>query len=115
MKPYKQGKTLVDNIIENEVGAYNYIGWNEYNSLTANIIKVASNSDDHGKHPTQKPVALMEALIKLTTIENQIVLDPFCGSGSTLVAAKNLNRQYIGIEINEEYCKTAEQRLNMKE
>ena len=58
---------------------------------------------------------LMEALIKLTTTENQIVLDPFCGSGSTLVAAKNLNRQYIGIEINEEYCKTAEQRLNMKE
>ena len=115
MKPYKQGKTLVDNIIENEVGAYNYIDWNEYNSLTANIIKVASNSDDHGKHPTQKPVALMEALIKLTTTENQIVLDPFCGSGSTLVAAKNLNRQYIGIEINEEYCKTAEQRLNMKE
>ena len=115
MKPYKQGKTLVDNIVENEVGAYNYIDWNEYNSLTANIIKVASNSDDHGKHPTQKPVALMEALIKLTTTENQIVLDPFCGSGSTLVAAKNLNRQYIGIEINEEYCKTAEQRLNIKE
>ena len=53
----------------------------------------------------------MEALIKLTTQEGQVVLDPFCGSGSTLVAAKKLNRKYIGIEFSVEFCKTARERL----
>lgn len=111
MKPYKLGGTLADNIIEHGVGAYNYVAWNEYNSLTSNIIKVQSSKCDHGKHPTQKPVALMEALIKLTTKENQIILDPFCGSGSTLVAAKRLKRNYIGIEISKEFCDVARKRL----
>ena len=54
----------------------------------------------------------MEALIKLTTQEGQVVLDPFCGSGSTLVAAKKLNRKYIGIEFSEEFCRTARERLD---
>lgn len=111
MKPYKLGGTLADNIMEHGVGAYNYVDWNEYNSLTSNMIKISSDSNDHGKHPTQKPIALMEALIKLTTKEGQVVLDPFCGSGSTLVAAKKLNRNYIGIEISEKFCKTAKERL----
>lgn len=111
MKPYKIGGTLADNIMEHGVGAYNYVEWNEYNSLTSNMIKIFSDSNDHGKHPTQKPIALMEALIKLTTQEGQVVFDPFCGSGSTLVAAKKLNRNYIGIELSEEYCKTARERL----
>ncbi len=111
MKPYKIGGTLADNIVEHGVGAYNCIGWNEYESLTANMIKITSNAEDHGEHPTQKPITLMEALIKLTTQEGQIVLDPFCGSGSTLVAAKRLNRKYIGIEYSEEYCKVANKRL----
>ena len=75
------------------------------------MIKVTSNSNDHRKHPTQKPVALMESLIKLTTQEGQIVLDPFCGSGSTLVAAKKLKRNYIGIEFSEEFCNIARERL----
>jgi site-specific DNA-methyltransferase (adenine-specific) len=73
---------------------------------------VKSTKEDHGKHPTQKPIALMEALIKLTTQEEQIVLDPFCGSGSTLVATKKLNRNYIGIEFNKEFCDIANERLN---
>lgn len=89
MKPYKIGGTLADNIVEHGVGAYNYIEWSKYNSLTSNMIKVTSNSNDHRKHPTQKPVALMESLIKLTTQEGQIVLDPFCGSGSTLLQLKS--------------------------
>ena len=53
----------------------------------------------------------MESLIKLTTQEGQIVLDPFCGSGSTLVAAKKLKRNYIGIEFSEEFCNIARERL----
>ena len=53
----------------------------------------------------------MEALIKLTTQKNQIVLDPFCGSGSTLVAARRLGRNYIGIEISEKFCEIARRRV----
>lgn len=111
MKPYKIGGTLADNIVEHDVGAYNYIDWNEYSSLTSNMIKVSSNSADHGKHPAQKPISLMEALIKLTTQEGQVVLDPFCGSGSSLVAAKKLNREYVGIEYSEKFCAIARERL----
>lgn len=62
-------------------------------------------------HPTQKPLKLMRYIINRYTNENDIVLDPFLGSGTTAVACKQLNRRYIGIEINPEYCKIAEQRL----
>jgi len=63
-------------------------------------------------HPTVKPIALMEYLINMVTREGQIVLDPFAGSGSTLIAAKKLGRKYIGIELEPEYVKIAEARLN---
>ncbi len=59
-------------------------------------------------YPTQKPVELLEQIINISTDEEDIVLDPFCGSGTTLVAAKLLNRKYIGIDINPaaiELCK----------
>jgi len=59
-----------------------------------------------------KPIALMEYLIKMVTRESQIVLDPFTGSGTTLIAAKKLGRKYIGIELEPEYVKIAEARLN---
>lgn len=59
-------------------------------------------------HPTQKPVALMQALIERTT---GVVLDPFAGVGSTLRAAKNINRSAVGIEIEERYCEAAAKRL----
>ena len=62
-------------------------------------------------HPTVKPIALMEYLIKMVTPKGGIVLDPFAGSGSTLVAAKQNGFQYIGIELNEEYVKIIEERL----
>ena len=62
-------------------------------------------------HPTQKPVALMEWLIKTYTDEGDTVLDFTMGSGTTGVACKNLNRKFIGIEINSEYFKIAEQRI----
>lgn len=63
-------------------------------------------------HPTVKPIALMEYLIKMVTKKGGIVLDPFAGSGSTLVAAKENGFQYIGIEMTEEYIPIIEARLN---
>lgn len=63
-------------------------------------------------HPTIKPIKLMEYLLKLITPPNGgIVLDPFCGSGSTLVAARNLGINAIGIELQEEYCEIARKRI----
>ena len=67
--------------------------------------------DRKNNHPTVKPIALMEYLINMVTREGQIVLDPFAGSGSTLIAAKKLGRKYIGIELEPEYVKIAEARL----
>ena len=63
-------------------------------------------------HPTQKPVALMEYLIKTYTNEGEIVLDFTMGSGSTGVAAKNLNRSFIGIELDDKYFNIAKERIN---
>jgi len=63
-------------------------------------------------HPTQKPVALMEYLIKTYTNENETILDFTMGSGSTGVAAKNTNRNFIGIEQDENYFEIAKERVN---
>jgi DNA modification methylase len=68
-----------------------------------------------GGHPTQKPVALMEYLIKTYTNEGETVLDFTIGSGTTGVACKNLNRNFIGIELDPEYFKIAEARINAVE
>ena len=71
--------------------------------------------NDKGLHPTQKPVALMEYLIKTYTNENETVLDFTMGSGSTGVAAKNLNRNFIGIEMDDKYFDIATERINKEE
>ena len=71
-----------------------------------------SNASNKGRiHPTQKPVALLEYLIKTYTNENDTVLDFTMGSGSTGVACKNLNRNFIGIEKDEKYFGIAKQRI----
>lgn len=72
------------------------------------------NQSDKEKfnHPTIKPLNLVERHIKHTTQENDIVLDCFCGSGTTCVACKNTNRRYIGIELNPKWHKVAVDRLN---
>jgi site-specific DNA-methyltransferase (adenine-specific) len=62
-------------------------------------------------HETQKPLSLIEFLIKLTTRKGQIVLDPFIGSGSTAIACKRLKRQFIGFEVNKEYVELSNRRL----
>ena len=64
-------------------------------------------------HPTQKPEKLLAKLILASSNPGDIVLDPFLGSGSTSVTAKKLNRRYVGIEVNPQYCVWAEKRLEM--
>ena len=64
-------------------------------------------------HPTVKPIALMEYLIKMVTPKGGLVLDPFAGSGSTLVAAKQNGYDYIGIELTEEYIPIIKARLSL--
>ncbi len=62
-------------------------------------------------HPTQKPLALMKRLIEASSDEGMTVLDPFAGSGSTAVAARDLSREYVCFEVDEEYCEAASDRL----
>lgn len=64
-------------------------------------------------HPTQKPEKLLAKLILASSNPGDVIMDPFLGSGSTSVAAKKLNRHYVGIEINPQYCVWAEKRLEM--
>jgi len=66
-------------------------------------------------HPTQKPEELIIEILKSTQESKQLILDPFMGSGTTAVACKRLGRHYIGFEINPDYCKIANQRLEAEE
>jgi DNA modification methylase len=63
------------------------------------------------KHPTQKPLSVIIDFIRWWSLPNDLIFDPFLGSGTTAVAAKMIGRNYIGCEISEEYCRIAEQRL----
>jgi site-specific DNA-methyltransferase (adenine-specific) len=66
-------------------------------------------------HPTQKPIELLEWLIKTYTNEGDLVLDNCCGSGSTGVACMNTNRRFIGIELDEKYLQIAKERLGIND
>ena len=88
---------------------------NEYTGKLSGFPKMViefSNVIQGTVHPTQKPVALFEYLIKTYTNEGDTVLDNVMGSGTTGVACKNLNRNFIGIELDEEYFKIATERIN---
>jgi DNA modification methylase len=109
-KPYKTirtGKSYEGN------GDYKTInGENKGLHNPKNIIDLkADNKKENGLHPTQKPVELMEYLIKTYTNENETVLDFTMGSGSTGVACVNTNRNFIGIEQDENYFNIAKQRI----
>lgn len=75
------------------------------------IVKIGRTETDRHLHPTQKPVALLEYLIKTYTNEGETVLDNCMGSGSTCVAAINTNRHYIGFELDEKYFDIADKRI----
>ena len=110
-KPYRIGGTIADNVLEHGVGAYDQESFMRSTGASNNVIKCGLSKGEGGLHPTQKPVKLMQTLIELTTQKGHLVIDPFAGSGSTLVAAKLLERRYIGFELNPEYVKVCKTRL----
>ncbi len=68
----------------------------------------------NGNHPCPKPINLIKKIINRLSIETNIILDPFAGSGTTLVAAKQLGRQFLGFELEEKYCAIARERLKQE-
>lgn len=110
-KPYT--KKAVTNGDGNNYGKFNRVGQVHINNgerFPRSVIKI-SNDNHKSLHPTQKPVALLEYLIKTYTNEGETVLDNCMGSGSTGVACKNLNRKFIGIELDENYFNIAKERI----
>lgn len=81
------------------------------NALKRDVIESPVETIKGCKHPAVYPEYLIQELLKLLTRENDIVLDPFMGSGTTAVACKKLGRNYMGFELNLDYCKYAEERL----
>ena len=107
-KPYKTKKGgLTENYRKDSVDEIITINKGERYPLNTLFFK----RDKFKLHPTQKPLDLMEYLIKTYSNKNDLILDFTCGSGTTLVAAEKLNRRWIGIELEEKYCKIAKQRL----
>jgi site-specific DNA-methyltransferase (adenine-specific) len=84
----------------------------EYTNYPRSVISISSEGDT--EHPTQKPVALFEYLIRTYSNEGEVVLDNCIGSGTTAVAAIRTGRHYIGIEISEEYCSIARERIRIE-
>ena len=111
VKPYKMGTTIADNVLNHGVGAYCQDAFLNYTDAPDNVLRVSLPAAEAGLHPTQKPLRLLQALIALTTCEGQLVLDPFAGSGSTLVAAQRLTRRHLGFEAQAKYVAICKRRL----
>ena len=84
-----------------------------YYQAAKTVYEIPINIKDKKKysHPTIKPLEIIENLVKNSSHEGDIILDPFIGSGTTAVASIKNNRQYIGMELNEEYYKIALKRI----
>ncbi len=94
------------------------LAWTSFNKpsrmirfLWSGMIQEKMNWKEKRVHPTQKPIDVMRQVIKLFTEGNNLILDPFCGSGSTCIACKQLNRRFIGIEKEKKYVDIANERL----
>lgn len=107
-KPYKIRRTHEIQIYGLQKESYTENNGERYPDGVIDIPQIRTKKG----HPTQKPVALMEYLIKTYTNEGETVLDFAMGSGTTGVACKNLNRNFIGIELDQKYFKIAEKRIN---
>ncbi len=114
MKPYKIGGTIADNVLEHGVGAMNIAECQISGTNPTNILEFGFQPYEQRVHEAQKPLQLVEFLIRLTTREGQVVLDPFIGSGTTAIAALRLNRHFIGFEIVPEFHVMALKRLALE-
>lgn len=106
-------KTAVKKEVNSEVygKAFKKTNYDSTSRYPRSIQTFSSDKQKSSLHPTQKPIALMEWLINTYTNEGDNVLDFVMGSGSTGVAAKNLNRSFIGIELDEKYFEVAKNRI----
>jgi site-specific DNA-methyltransferase (adenine-specific) len=112
----KNGKNRLGKFLSNEefLGKNNsLLGDKEYSQKFTNYPKeiIEFGMDTDTIHPTQKPVLLMEYLVKTYSNEGEVVLDNAMGSGSTGVACMNTNRKFIGIELNTDYFNNAKERI----
>ena len=96
-------------ILSKDKDKYNFY---DTSKSCSNVIEgINQDIPDETEHPTQKPVELMETLLKIHSQPDMLVLEPFCGGGSTALACEKLNRRWIGIEISEKYCEIAKKRI----
>lgn len=109
-KLYKDGKILIDgNTVKRKAYLHEYKG-NNMNDVWSDIPIAAGN--ERMQYPTQKPLALLERIIKATTTEGGLVLDPFCGCGTAVHAAEKLRRKWIGIDVTPLAIRLIEKRMN---
>lgn len=96
----------------NKKHTWNFISQAEMHNFLESSICMKPERLSNPKHPAQKPVAILKKMIEIASNENDIVFDPFMGVGSTGVAALNLNRRFIGVELDESYFNAAKKRVN---
>lgn len=106
----------IPSTIKKKTGGMGKKNGNEFRALSnvwTDISPIVPWSKERVKHPTQKPISLMERCVEIWSDQGDIILDPFMGSGTTGVACKNLNRNFIGIELDETYFNIAKERIEV--
>ncbi len=112
LAPYRMDNGLPKDWIETKKGGFRLTyPSNIWTDISVPFWSMPENTE----HPTQKPEKLLAKIILASSNENQVVFDPFLGSGTTSVTAKKLGRKYVGVEIEREYACLAEKRLKMAE
>ena len=109
LAPYKENGVAKDWFVTEKGKFRDTCPSNFWDDLTVPYWSMSENTP----HPTQKPEKLIAKLILASSNEGDLVLDPFSGSGTTSVVAKKLNRSFIAIEQNKDYCALAQRRLDM--
>ncbi len=109
-KPY--ASTLTDNVLAHGQGAFNLDAFSARFLASDNVIRCGFEPGERGYHPAQKPIELLMGLIELTTSGGQLVLDPFAGSGSTVLASRRLGRRCVAVERDAEIYAKACSRLD---